>query len=223
MNQSGRRLRLKSAAFALLLSLSLNASVQRNDQTKDGTSAQKTSRAFEDAGVQEMLDSGNIDTSLLRSLNIVGYAEASNIGHQSILGGGLVKFDTSTAPHTSNITPPASNGTTFNLIEAGTYLIMFHVRGAPDQLTPPHPLIFEVAANGTAIAASQFAADNQTTSLSSSGSEQVNGFAIATLPAHTTIQLRNITNSQTSVVTLHASVVGFPVVNAVLTILRLNV
>ena len=206
MNQPCSGLGLKSAIFAFLLSLSLNADVPKSDQTKDVTAAQE------------------ILTEILKSpVAIVGYAEASNTGFQSILGGGPVKFNKSTAPHTANITPPATNGTTFNVIETGTYLIMFHVRGTPDQLTPPHPLIFELTADGVAIAASQFAADNQTTSLSSLGTEQVNGFAIVTLPAHTSIQLHNITNSQTSVVTLHASTTGLAAVNATLTILRLKV
>jgi len=212
MNQLDGGLRLKGAIFALLLSLSLEANM-------DGAPALKALQTLDYGKIQNDLKSGNLNR--IPVLSIEGYAEASNNGFQSILGGSLVSFDTVTGPHTTNITPPSINGTTFHVIEAGTYLIMFHVRGTPDQLTPPHPLIFDVTANGTPIGASQFAADNQTTSLSSLGTEQVNGFVIATLPAHAAIQLRNITNSGTSVVTLHASTTKAAVVNAAITILRL--
>jgi len=123
----------------------------------------------------------------------VGYAFAASSQTATVLANGFIHFNLSTAPHTADITPPASNGTAFTVHTTGTYLIIFQVRGTPAHLTPPDPLAFDLFANGTLIPQSRFQSDIQTTSLAADGTLAVNGQVIARLNAGTLVKLHNAT------------------------------
>jgi len=128
---------------------------------------------------------------------VLGYAAAYNYNQdQTIVTGAPVLFHNPSGVFLG-ITEPAIDGSTFTIANPGTYYFEYHVRGTPGDLVPPAPLVFELRANGTAIAASNFASDTQIASLPSDlngGTLATNGFVIATIPAGaTTITLNNIT------------------------------
>ena len=154
----------------------------------------------------------------------VGYAFAASSQTATVLANHFVRFNLSAAPHTADITPPVPNGNTFTVNTSGTYLIIFHVRGTPANLTPPDPLVFNVTANGVAIPRSQFQSDIQTISLAAGGTLSVNGHVLVRLSAGTAIKLHNVTQhaGTPANVTLTSAPTGGPASdNAALTILRI--
>ena len=154
----------------------------------------------------------------------VGYAFAASSQTATVLANNFVHFNLSSAPHSADITPPVPNGNTFTVNVRGTYLFIFHVRGTPAHLTPPDPLVFELTANGVAIARSRFQSDIQTTSLAAGGTLAVNGHVIKKLDAGTKIRLHNVTQhaGTPANVTLTSAPTGGPATdNAALTILRI--
>jgi len=129
-------------------------------------------------------------------------------------GGGNVTFNI-TSGSSSAITQSAAG---FTIVNTGIYEYRFQVRGTPEILTPPNPLIFGLSVNGTLQQPQAlYASDTQTSSLSATGTEAVTGFGLISLTSGQTVALTNDTNSGSDTVTLTSAPLGGPAaVNAAL-------
>jgi hypothetical protein len=137
----------------------------------------------------------------------------------AIPGGGNVVFNDVGGPSAG--VAQAVGGLT--VTAAGVYQYFFQVRGTPESLTPPSPLIFALLVNATDEPLTQFASDSQTTSLAASpdGTEAVTGSGLITLPGGAVVALKNLTKSSTDTVTLTSVPLGGTAsVNAQLSLIR---
>jgi hypothetical protein len=159
--------------------------------------------------------------------NLNDSAYASNTASTVVAAGGFFTFNIIGPQTGTSVTPPAPAGTSFTIVNTGTYEFNYQVRGSPGgALSPPFPIIARLW-NATAAApvpGSQYASDSQTTALAAApnGTEAVNGFGTASLTAGAVIELQNWTTTGGNSVTLTSVPLGGDAtINASLRLVRI--
>lgn len=158
---------------------------------------------------------------------ITVYATARNESSQVYAANSLVTFDTPGSA--TGITPPTVSGTDFTILSTGVYKYWFQVRGRPENIAPPEPILFGLSLNhsGT-IVGTEFAADVQSSAGTGATTEStwaVNGTGIVNLTSGNTVSLRNRTNAGADLVAVTAHIDAgslLSVANVYMTLVKLG-